>query len=86
MRTPLGEMMEYYLKMEPHLFRDAVSEQLQRLRDERDAETERKRVQQEGELGEQGNVSQPDNSELVLYKYALQALLCDALDLDLFRT
>lgn len=73
MRTPLGEMMEYYLKMEPHLFRDAVSEQLQRLRDERDAETERKRVQQEGELGEQGNVSQPDNSELVLYKRMEQA-------------
>lgn len=34
-RSPVGQMVTYYLKMEPHLFKDALDEQFQRLADER---------------------------------------------------
>jgi hypothetical protein len=36
-KTPYGEMLQYYLKMQPQLFKSAVEQQLLRLRDERDA-------------------------------------------------
>lgn len=60
MQTALGEMMEYYLKMEPHLFRNAVEEQLQRLKDERDGKPQ--------EAQGEAKTSATDNSELVLYR------------------
>ncbi|GBF90000.1 hypothetical protein Rsub_02706 [Raphidocelis subcapitata] len=36
-KTPYGEMLQYYLKMQPQLFKAAVEQQLQRLKEERDA-------------------------------------------------
>ena len=61
MQTALGEMMQYYLKQEPHLFRANVEEQLQRLRDERDAEAERRSKHTEQQI-------KADSSDLVLYR------------------
>ena len=34
-RSPVGQMVTYYLKMEPHLFKDALDEQFKRLADEK---------------------------------------------------
>lgn len=36
-RTAYGEMLQYYLKMEPQLFKAAVEDQLHKLKAERDA-------------------------------------------------
>ena len=35
--TSLGEMVNYYLKMEPHLFKEAVDSQFERIKEEREA-------------------------------------------------
>ena len=35
--TSLGEMVNYYLKMEPHLFKEAVNTQFERIKEEREA-------------------------------------------------
>ncbi|KAK9813991.1 hypothetical protein WJX73_008402 [Symbiochloris irregularis] len=60
MQTALGEMMEYYLKMEPHLFRTAVEEQLQRIKDEKEGK------QQQEEEG--ADAAPTESSDLVLYR------------------
>lgn len=36
-KTPYGEMLQYYLKMQPQLFKAAVEQQLQLLKEEKDA-------------------------------------------------
>ena len=36
-QTAYGEMLQYYLKMEPQLFKAAVEDQLQKLKAEREA-------------------------------------------------
>lgn len=35
-KSAVGEMLAYYFKREPHLFKGAIEQQLQRLRDEAD--------------------------------------------------
>lgn len=64
METPLGAMMEYYLKMEPHLFKSTVEEQLQRIRDERDTEAAARLQQKQ----DQGSQPATDGRDLVLYR------------------
>ena len=55
-QTPMGKMLSYYLKMEPHLFKAAVETELAKLRDERDKQSE----------GQDVNVT--DSVEVVLYQ------------------
>ncbi|PNH03539.1 hypothetical protein TSOC_010392 [Tetrabaena socialis] len=57
-KTPYGQMLQYYLRMEPHLFRAAVDTQLVKLREERALKLER----------EQQLAANPDSTELALYK------------------
>lgn len=57
-RTPFGELLTYYLKMEPQLFKTAVEDHLSRLKEEKDAQQAKDNV-----LEDAG--SKPD---LVLYK------------------
>lgn len=58
-KTPYGEMLQYYLKMEPTLFKSAVEDQLERLKEEKDKkEQARAQAEQNGK----------DSSELVLYQ------------------
>ena len=61
-RTSHGQMVSYYLKMEPHLFRAAVEDQFARIRAERDAAA--------AAAKEQAPEAQPEKSELVLYRRA----------------
>ncbi len=61
-RTSHGQMVSYYLKMEPHLFRAAVEDQFARIRAERDAAA--------AAAQEQAQEAQPEKSELVLYRRA----------------
>lgn len=61
-RTSHGQMVSYYLKMEPHLFRAAVEDQFARIRAERDAAA--------AAAKEQAQEAQPEKSELVLYRRA----------------
>ena len=52
-------MVTYYLKMEPHLFKDALDEQFRRLKDEKD----------EAELDKQkSDKTKKDGGELVLFQ------------------
>jgi hypothetical protein len=62
-KTPYGEMLQYYLKMEPQLFRAAVDQQLQRLKEEKDAK--QAAASQEEDDNKAGGRSK---SELVLYQ------------------
>ncbi len=61
-RTSQGQMVSYYLKMEPHLFRAAVEDQFARIRRERDAAQAAAR--------EAPPAEQTDKGELVLYRRA----------------
>ena len=61
-RTSHGQMVSYYLKMEPHLFRAAVEDQFARIRAERDAAA--------AAAKEQAQDAQSERSELVLYRRA----------------
>ena len=61
-RTSHGQMVSYYLKMEPHLFRAAVEDQFARIRAERDAAA--------AAAKEQAQEAQPEKSELMLYRRA----------------
>lgn len=61
-KTPYGEMLQYYLKMEPGLFRSAVDDQLQKLKAEKDAQEARKQQHADSQEGGQ------DKAELTLYK------------------
>ena len=56
-------MLAYYLKAQPHLFKDAIEEQLSRLRDVKDAEAKSKK-----ESSSQEPPTKPDKSEMVLYR------------------
>ena len=62
-KTAVGKMLDYYLKMEPHLFTPAIDKQLEQLKEERE-EKER--------LAKESPPSSQDKSELVLYRYVLQ--------------
>ncbi|GLI59000.1 hypothetical protein VaNZ11_000823 [Volvox africanus] len=57
-KTPYGEMLQYYLRMEPHLFKTAVDTQLAKLRDEK-----LRRREKEEELS-----ASSDGTELALYR------------------
>ncbi|GLC43853.1 hypothetical protein PLESTB_000915300 [Pleodorina starrii] len=57
-KTPYGEMLQYYLRMEPHLFKNAVDTQLAKLRDEK-----LRRQEKEEQLS-----ASSDRTELALYK------------------
>ena len=66
-KTAVGKMLDYYLKMEPHLFTPAIDKQLEQLKEERE-EKER--------LAKESPPSSQDKSELVLYRYVLQLAPC----------
>ena len=72
-RTSHGEMVNYYLKMEPHLFKEAVQGQFERIREEREAA---RAAAKEKEAQLQAAAS--DKSDLVLYRW-LPLLGCRAL-------
>ena len=55
--TALGKMMSYYLKMEPHLFKAALEDQLRRLKEEKDKQQE------------QSELQVTDSKEVVLYRW-----------------
>jgi hypothetical protein len=56
-------MVNYYLKMEPHLFKEAVHGQFERIRAEREAAAEAAK-----EKAKNAAAAQADKSELVLYR------------------
>ena len=69
-------MVNYYLKMEPHLFKEAVQTQFERIRDEREAA----RAAAKEKEAQAKAAAQPDKSELVLYRWqSLQPILHAAL-------
>merc|ERR1712157_242389 len=57
-QTPAGEMLSYYLSEQPHLFQDAVDEQLRLLETEKEERNEKKTSEDK----------KKDPSELVLYE------------------
>lgn len=57
-------MLQYYLRMEPQLFHAAVDQQLQRLKEEKEAKEEAVRKSQE----EETSTPQRSKSDLVLYQ------------------
>lgn len=61
-------MVTYYLKMEPHLFKDALDEQFRRLKDEKDEAEQRKREKQELKDKEKDDKTKKDGGELVLFQ------------------
>lgn len=62
-KTSYGEMLGYYLKMEPQLFKAAVEDQLMKLKSERE-EKEKRRLQ----IEDSSSVGKKDKAELVLQK------------------
>jgi len=62
-RTAYGEMLQYYLKMEPELFQSAMEDQLNRLKEEREEKEKKERAIQEA--AEKPN---KDKTEVTLYK------------------
>ena len=60
-RTAVGKMLDYYLRMEPHLFDTAIEKQLTELQEEKETKEQ------------QAKESPPstDQSELVLYRYVV---------------
>lgn len=66
-------MVTYYLKMEPHLFKDALDEQFQRLADEKQEAETLAREQKEQQAKEQKAKAQPGSpeGEMVLYRYSI---------------
>lgn len=68
-KTPYGEMLQYYLRMEPQLFHAAVDQQLQRLKQEKEEKEEAEaRRSQEEEAGAGPGSPQRSKSDLVLYQ------------------
>ena len=55
--------MNYYLRMEPHLFKEAVNTQFERIREEREATAEAAREREKN-----APPASTDKSELVLYR------------------
>lgn len=60
-RTSHGEMVNYYLKMEPHLFKEAVHGQFERIKAEREAAVAAAKEKEK-------TTPSSNKSELVLYK------------------
>ena len=60
-RTSHGEMVNYYLKMEPHLFREAVHSQFERIVQEREAAAAAAKAKD-------NDASASDKGDLVLYR------------------
>lgn len=61
-------MVTYYLKMEPHLFKDALDEQFRRLKDEKDEVQQRRKDQKEQNDKNKDDKAQKDGGELVLFQ------------------
>ena len=57
-QTPMGTMLSYYLKKEPHLFKATLETQLQRLKDDKDRQQT------------QADLKVTDSTEVVLYRCA----------------
>ena len=62
-KTAYGEMLSYYLKMEPQLFKAAVEDQLKRLKEEKD-ERDKRRLQ----ISESAESMEKDKAELTLIR------------------
>ena len=56
-------MVNYYLRMEPHLFKEAVNTQFERIREEREATAEAAKEREKN-----APPASTDKSELVLYR------------------
>jgi len=68
-RSPVGQMVTYYLKMEPHLFKDALDEQFRRLKDEKDEAEKLAKQQQEEQREKQAqDKGKASSGEVVLYQ------------------
>ncbi|KAL3131693.1 hypothetical protein ABBQ38_007985 [Trebouxia sp. C0009 RCD-2024] len=67
-RSPVGQMVTYYLKMEPHLFKDALDEQFRRLKDEKDEAEQRRKAQKEQLDKQKNDKTKKDGGELVLFQ------------------
>ena len=61
-------MVTYYLKMEPHLFKNALDEQFRRLKDEKDQAEQRKKDQKELNDKNKDDKAKKDGGELVLFQ------------------
>jgi hypothetical protein len=64
-KTPYGEMLQYYLRMEPQLFRAAVDQQLARMKEEKEA---KEAAAASDESLDESGTQQRSKSELVLYQ------------------
>ncbi len=64
-------MVTYYLKMEPHLFKDALDEQFRRLKAEKDDSEKAAKEQQEQRQKQKEDKSNADSGEVVLYQWVL---------------
>ena len=62
-KTAMGEMLSYYLKMEPHLFKAALEEQFQRLQQEKE-----ERDALDAQRREQSQAASTSKNDLVLYR------------------
>lgn len=75
-KSPAGEMVTYYLKMQPHLFHDAVNEQFRRLQEEKEEAAKAAQEQQEQREKEQKDKPKGEEKglEVTLYRFALLLL------------
>lgn len=67
-RSPVGQMVTYYLKMEPHLFKNALDEQFRRLKAEKDEAEQRRKEQKEQNDKKKDDKTKKDGGELVLFQ------------------
>ena len=61
-------MVTYYLKMEPHLFKDALDEQFRRLKDEKDEAEKLAKQQEEQKEKQTQDKGKASSGEVVLYQ------------------
>ena len=61
-------MVMYYLKMEPHLFKEALDEQFKRLKAEKDETAQAAKEQNDRKDKQKEDKSKQDGGELVLYQ------------------
>lgn len=61
-------MLAYYFKAQPHLFKDAIKQQLVRLRDERD---EREAQQTAADAEKQDSAAPTSSMDMTLYRCAM---------------
>ena len=64
-KSPVGQLVTYYLKMEPHLFQTAVAEQFQQLKAEKEQAEQQQKQQSEAK---EGQSQKQDKAEVVLYR------------------